>query len=176
MKISKWLMEIRIKKLKREGLVVGNNFQIERNSFLDSSFPWLIKIGNNVTIAPDVLVLAHDGSTQKLVGYSKVGRVVIGDNVFVGAKSVVLPNTTIGDNCIIAAGCIVGGDIPANSVVCGVPGRVVQTVDEFRIKNCDRCERGKKFDESFTKKGKISLKKKKQMIEILENEKNGFVI
>lgn len=50
---------------------------------LDDLFPWLITIGNNVTLT-GVQVLAHDASTKRALGYTKIGKIVIGDNVFIG--------------------------------------------------------------------------------------------
>ena len=175
MNIQKVIIRLRIYKWKREGAKIGDGFQLERNSYLDSSFPWLIEIGNNVTVAPDVQILAHDGSTKKQLGYSKVGKVYIGDNVFVGSKSIILPNTTIGDNSIIGAGSIVSGDIPAGSVVTGVPGKVLQMTVEYTKKNSNRLETGVVFDKSYTKRGKISRQKKEEMKSALSKNKNGFV-
>ena len=71
-------------------------------------------------------VLAHDGSTKKILGYSKVGNVVIGNNVFVGYGSIILPNVRIGNNVIVGAGTIVSKDIPDNVVV--VQGKEVRIV------------------------------------------------
>ena len=176
MNIQKIMIKFRIYKWKREGAKIGDSFQLERNSYLDSSFPWLIEIGNNVTLAPDVQILAHDGSTKKQLGYSKVGKVYIGDNVFIGSKSIILPNTTIGENSIIGAGSIVSGDVPEGSVVAGVPGKVLQMTVEYTQKNVNRLKNGVTFDESYTKRGKITKQKKEEMKTVLSEIKNGFVV
>ena len=168
--------QLRIRKWVREGATIGLNFQLERGSFLDSSFPWLITIGNNVTLAPDVLVLCHDGSTKKAIGYSKVGTVVIGDNVFVGAKSVILPNTIIGDNVVIGAGSIVGGEIPSNTVVAGAPAKVIQSYEEFKAKNEARMASGHAFDTSHTNRGGVTRERKGEMRQILDNDSHGFIV
>lgn len=60
--------------------------------------------------------------------------VVIGNNVFIGMNSIILPGVTIGDNVIIGAGSVVAKDIPANSVCAGVPARVIKTMDEYAQK------------------------------------------
>ena len=171
----KVLIRIKIYKWKKEGAKIGENFQLERNSYLDSSFPWLIEIGNNVTVAPDVLILTHDGGTQKFINYSKIGKVKIGNNVFIGAKSIIMPNTVIGSNCVIGAGSVVSGTIPSGSVVAGAPGRVVQTIVEYTSKNQERLDTGIVFDKSYTRAGKITAKKKTEMIEAL-SENNGFIV
>ncbi len=94
----------------RTDIKMGKNVQLI-NSFLDYCFGHLITIGDNVVIT-NAAILAHDGSTQLSLGYSKIGRVDIGSNVFIGYGSIVLPNTRIGNNVIVGAGTIVTRDIP----------------------------------------------------------------
>lgn len=175
MGLAKLIANLRIYKWKKDGAKIGKKFQLERNSYLDSSFPWLIEIGDDVTIAPDVLILTHDGGTKKFLGYSKIGKVCIGDHVFVGAKSIILPNTIIGSNCVIGAGSIVSGNIPEGSVVAGVPGKVVQSILAYTQKNMEKLKKGITFDESYTKTGKITDAKKEEMLQAL-SEQNGFVV
>ncbi len=174
--IKKIVTKLRIKKWKNNGLKIGKNFQLERNSFIDSSFPWLIEIGDNVTIAPDVLVLSHDGSTKNLTGYTKIGKVKIGDNVFIGSKSIILPNTKIGKNSVIAAGSIVVGDVPDNVVVGGQPAKVIMDANEFKIKHENKMKNGITYDISYTRRGKVTDVKKAKMIKDLENNKNGYIV
>ena len=90
----------------------------------------MISIGNDVTLT-GVRVLAHDASTQIPLGVSKVGRVIIGDKVFVGQGSIILPNTRIGSRVIVGAGSVVSRDIPDNSVAAGNPARVIGSYDDF---------------------------------------------
>lgn len=67
------------------GLAIGKNAAIMGEVILDPGHCWLIEIGDNVTIAPRVHILAHDASTRREHGYAKIGRVTIGNNVFIGA-------------------------------------------------------------------------------------------
>ena len=59
------------------------------------------------------------------------GKIKIGNNVFIGMRSIILPGVTIGDNVIVGAGSIVTKDIPSNSVVAGVPARVIKSFEEY---------------------------------------------
>lgn len=59
----------------------------------------------------------------------RVGKVVLNDNVFVGHGAIILPGVTVGPNAIVAAGAVVSKDVPENSVVAGVPARVIGDVD-----------------------------------------------
>ena len=69
--------------LLNHGLVIGENVHIDFNS-IDSLYPWLIEIGNNVLFSDNVKILAHDASTQMQLGKSKLGKVKIGNNIFIG--------------------------------------------------------------------------------------------
>lgn len=115
--------------IREGGGTVGDNVDIIASS-IDMGEPYLLKIGNNVTIT-GVKILTHDASLKKTVGYSKTGKVHIGDNVFVGWGSIILPNTTIGNRVVIGAGTVVSKDIPDNSVVVGSPCRIICTYDEY---------------------------------------------
>lgn len=123
--------------LKNKGLIVGENVNIEKGVVIEPSMPWLVTIGNNVTLAPQVYVLAHDASTKIPMGVTKVGRVTIGNNVFIGAKTVILPNVTIGDNVVIGSGSIVTRDIENNSVAVGNPAKKIMTLDDYIKKNSE---------------------------------------
>lgn len=108
---------------------VGENVDIISSS-IDLWEPYLISIGDNVTLTT-MRLLTHDASTKKSLGYTKIGRVTIGSNVFVGAGCIILPDTTIGNNVIVGSGSVVAGEIPDNSVACGAPCRVMCSYDDY---------------------------------------------
>lgn len=166
--------EYTTEKLVKMGLKVGKNFGRLNGVILDPSHCWLITIGDNVTLAPRVHILAHDASTKSFLNYTKIGRVNIGNNVFIGAESVVLPNVNIGDNVIIGANSTVTKDIPSNSVYAGNPARFMCTVEEYIEKNKKRMENSPVYEEEYTLRGNIDDSKKAKMYDELEN-KIGFV-
>lgn len=140
-----------IKRLVRRGLKLGENVDFEKGVNIDANFPWLIEIGDNVVLSPWVYILSHDSSSKSLTGLMKIGKVSIGENTFVGARSIILPGTKIGKNCVIGANSIVTRDIPNNSVAVGNPARVISTIDEYKDKlhtECDDC--GLIYNRSFT--------------------------
>lgn len=167
--------EISTEQLIKLGLQVGENFKREREVVIDYSHCWLIKIGNNVTLARRVHILAHDASTKSFLGYTKIGNVIIGDNVFIGAGSIVLPNVKIGNNVIIGAGSIVSKDIPENCVAVGNPAKVIMSLEQFLEKNKKQMEMGILFDESYTLKNKLTMKMKREMFEQLL-DKRGYIV
>ena len=150
------------------GLKLGNNVHIMDECILDPGHCWLIEIGNNVTLAPRVHILAHDASTQKELGRTKIGLVKVGDNVFIGAGSIILPNTHIGDKVIIGAGSVVSKDIPSNSVAVGNPAKVIMTYDSYMEKNRVWMTTRREFDASYII-GTITEEKKQEMVSKLQN-------
>ncbi len=130
---EKEISEQIISKIREGGGHVGNNVDIFASSF-DLGEPYYISIGDNVTIT-GVKVLTHDASTKKILGYTKTGKVHIGNDVFIGWGSIILPGTTIGDRVIIGAGSVVAKDVPNNVIVCGNPLRVICAYDEYIEKN-----------------------------------------
>jgi maltose O-acetyltransferase len=120
-----------VESLKRRGLVVGSGLSLMRGATIDPSHCWHITIGDDVTLARNVLILAHDASTKSRLGYTRIGKVDIGDRVFIGAASIVLPGVRIGSDVVIGAGSVVGSDIPDGMVAYGSPARCVVTTAEW---------------------------------------------
>lgn len=166
--------EYTIEQLQSMGLRVGKNFEPQLGYELDPSHCWLITIGDNVTFGPHVQILAHDASTCKLLGYAKIGRVNIGDNVFIGAGSIVLPNVDIGENVIVGAGSVVTRSLPPNTVCAGNPAVVLSSMDEFLNKNKQRINEKNVYDETYTLRKGITSEKKEQQYRELTNS-IGFV-
>lgn len=149
-----------INELRKRGVKIGENVDI-LNSTIDGRFGFLISIGNNVTIT-NATLLAHDASTKKFLGKSKIGKIEIGDNVFIGLGAIVLPNTKIGNNVIIGAGCVVSGVIEDNSVMIGNPAKKLCDFDKYIEKHKLNMEKVPVFNNNS---GKISVEDKKQMID-----------
>lgn len=117
------------------GFKAGKNFKYNSGYPIDLSWPWLISVRDNVTLASNVKLLAHDASTTLTGVHTKIGIVKIGNNVFIGAVSIVLCNTRIGDNVIVGAGSVVTKDIPSNSVYAGNPAVFICTFEEYKEKH-----------------------------------------
>lgn len=156
-----------IKILKKNGLVVGKNISVQSGSIIDINHCFLISIGNNCTLAPNCHILAHDASTKKFINYTKIGRVSIGDNVFIGASAIILPNVQIGNNVIIGAGSVVNKNVSDNCVVAGNPAKFISSLDDYLAKY-NNIPDDMKFDKSYTVAGGIDEHKKKEMQEKLD--------
>jgi acetyltransferase-like isoleucine patch superfamily enzyme len=89
-----------------------------------------LTIGNRVLIASHVVITtAGHPITPPRWANVEMGPIVIGDEVWIGAGSTILPGVTIGDNCVVAAGSVVTKDVSPNCVVAGVPAQVIGTTD-----------------------------------------------
>lgn len=134
--------ERRIKYLRDAGATIGKGVRIGKVSMLGTE-PYLVEIGDNTFLTGgDTQILTHDGAcamTYRMSLYPEecdyLGRVKIGANCFIGNKCMSMKHVTIGGNCIIGAGSVVTKSIPANSVACGVPAKVICSVEDYVRKN-----------------------------------------
>lgn len=164
-----WRSNPSISELRLSGAVIGKNCHIYGS--IDSGHEFLVSIGDNVTLASGCRLLTHDGSTKKILGYSKVGRVDIGNDVFIGAASIVLPNVKIGNKVIVGAGSVVTKDIPDNSVAVGNPAKVIGTYDAYVDKVQKQLESYPIWKTHYSKK---SDEEKREMREKLLENGIGF--
>lgn len=167
-KINKKIKTIFIKNyelelMKKMGLKVGKNFDM-CGPCIDFGHCYLIEIGDDVTITGCSL-LAHDASLKKVTGYSKVGKIKIGNRCFIGFGSIVLPNVTIGDDVIIGAGTIVSKDIPSNSVVVGNPARIIGKTSELIKKHKSFIQQKPVYDIYWKDKSSKEIKKMQEELE-----------
>lgn len=156
--------EIPTETLVKRGMKVGSNFNRQQGCFLDPTHCFLITIGDDVTMSIRVTVMAHDASTKKTLGYTKIGQIHIGNHVFVGANATILPGVIIGDYAVIGAGSIVTHDVPTRTVVAGVPAKVICGVDEFMDKFRSQMDESKLFGVEYRMDKGLDEEKKKEIL------------
>ncbi len=111
----------------------GKNTHFGQNVFVNSGCRFQdqggIWIGDNALIGHNAVLatLNHDPDPAKR-GNLIPAKIIIGNNVWLGANVTVLPGVTIGDGAIIAAGAVVTKNVPANTVVGGVPAKVIKSI------------------------------------------------
>ncbi|WP_372462931.1 acyltransferase [Rhodococcus rhodochrous] len=117
-----------------EGVTIGEGCRI--NSRFLTREPWLITIGDRVTISTEVELVTHDGSgwlfNDEQGRRYRYARIEIGSDVFIGTRSVILPGVRIGSHSIVGAGSVVTKSVPDGVVVAGNPARIVGTWDEYQ--------------------------------------------
>ena len=115
----------------------GYNIEVGENFFANYNFLVLdvgkVLIGDNVQVAPNVAIYTAGHplhAEMRNTGYEYGINVTIGDNVWIGGNTVILPGVTIGDNVVIGAGSVVGKDVPANMIAVGNPLRIIREITE----------------------------------------------
>jgi maltose O-acetyltransferase len=150
--------------LQSAGLRLGSNVFVAGGTHLDPDFCWLIDIGDDTVISLGVMVLAHDASTRRHIGYTRVAPVRIGSRVFIGAHAIVLPGVTIGDDAIVGAGSVVRHDVAPGTVVAGNPARVLGDTESYAARHRARmAERPRWPRKGWTVRGGITEANKEAM-------------
>nr|WP_322625341.1 sugar O-acetyltransferase [uncultured Flavobacterium sp.] len=111
----------------------GKHTKIGKNVFINFDCIFLdlggITIENNVQIAPRVSLLSEGHPLSPQDRHALVpGQITIKKNAWIGAAATILPGVTIGENAIVAAGAVVTKDVPDNTVVAGIPAKIIKTI------------------------------------------------
>lgn len=121
--------------LRKEGMKIGDWCHFDTMAF--STEPYLVEIGDHVGVSSGTVFITHDAGIScyrdEFPEDDVFGKIVIGNNVFIGINCTLLPNTIIEDNCIIGAGSVVRGRVPSNSVVIGNPAKVLMQMNVQRL-------------------------------------------
>ncbi|WP_292011091.1 DapH/DapD/GlmU-related protein [Chryseobacterium sp.] len=118
------------------GLKVGDNLYVQGIPNFGSE-PFLIEMGDNVTIAEGVSFINHGGDgrvTKRIEKYKDgrtFGRIKIGNNTFIGKGAVLLPGVSIGNNCIVGSLSVVSSSVPDNTIYAGAPAKFICTIEQY---------------------------------------------
>ena len=141
------------------GVKVGNNarlINIKPNSGTFGSEPYLVTLGNHVTVAANVQFITHDGGVwvfrEQHPDIDVFGEIVIGNNVFIGYGAIIMPRVHVGDDVVIAAASVVTKDVPDKVVVAGVPAKIICSLDEYYESVMKKCLRIKCISDAEKKK------------------------
>ncbi|MCB9411278.1 MAG: acyltransferase [Actinobacteria bacterium] len=119
------------------GVQVGEGvkfYGVSRGMF--GSEPWMVSLGDRVYVTSGVLFVTHDGGTLVLRHEEPTlewtAPISVGNDVYIGVRSIIMPGVSIGDRVIIGANSVITKSVPNDCVVAGVPGRVVRNYSEYR--------------------------------------------
>ena len=120
------------------GVKVGKNCRLISIIPVDGTFssePYLITLGDHVTVGGNVRFITHDGGVwvfrDREPDIDVFGPIFVGDNVFIGYGAIIMPNVKIGSNSVVGAGAVVTKDVPDCSVVAGVPAKIIKNLDDY---------------------------------------------
>lgn len=124
------------------GVKIGERVEIFGggiNTF--GSEPYLVEIGDDVTISNDVEFVTHDGGLRVIRGQHPgayfYAPIKVCDNVFIGAGALLLPGVTVGSGSVVGARAVVSRDVESGTVVAGVPARPIKRVDDYAYAHRD---------------------------------------
>jgi acetyltransferase-like isoleucine patch superfamily enzyme len=127
---ARWLIYTRVWRMD-----IAESAVISLKAHLDKTYPRGVHVGRNSWVAFGAVVLTHDRTRGLYLD------TVVGENCFIGARSMLLPGVTVGDNSIVGAGAIVTKDVPPRSIVAGNPAQVVRSnidvIEYGRMRNAD---------------------------------------
>lgn len=144
------------------GVQIGKGCSIGSRDF--GSEPYLITIGNKVQITAGVKFFTHGGGwvlRSKYPDFDTFGKIVIGDNVYIGNNVMIMPGVTVGNNVIIGAGAVVTKSIPDNCIVGGNPAKIIGNIEDFE----------KKYAPYNLSTKKLSSKDKEKFLQSLDDSK-----
>jgi len=158
--VDKSSSDQKIKYFRNQGMKIGKNCIFETMSF--STEPYLVEIGDEVGISNGTVLITHDAGIRcfrdELPGDDIFGKIIIGNNVFIGINCTLLPNTIIGNNCIVGAGSVLRGRYPDNSVIIGNPAEVLVSMNVQKLMYRQNLGRLRTADMTDEKKKPVVMK------------------
>jgi carbonic anhydrase/acetyltransferase-like protein (isoleucine patch superfamily) len=142
------------------------------NVKFDDSYPFLIEIGDSCRIASGVRILAHDATTFRELGVTRIAPVRILPGTFIGERAVILPGVTIGPHALIGAGSVVNRDVGEDRAVAGNPARPYGTYSDLLMKYRKIANSGLVFNRKSIEQGTVTTD---DLARALEKDRIGFV-
>ncbi len=161
------ILEIKIEKFVSQGGKCGKNFKFYGNMPFE---PYLVEFGDNVTFAADADMICHDNSVIKcgINATDYYGKIKIGNNCFIGIRSIILPGVILGDNTIVGAGSVVTKSFTeGNVIIAGNPAHAICSFEEFKNNKAPISVDWDKESESFEG---TPLERKRKFIESLPED------
>jgi acetyltransferase-like isoleucine patch superfamily enzyme len=121
-----FIRRLRYYKYRLKGYDLKKTTIIERNVNLGRVYPEAIHIGNNTTISAGVSILSHEHN-KRVNGLPLKREVFIGERCSIGTGAIILGGVKIGDEVIVGAGSVVVKDVPSNCIVAGNPAKIIRT-------------------------------------------------
>lgn len=131
-----------IDRLCANGMKLGKNVVIMQDVIFDVDYPWLIEIEDGCRISSNTRIMAHDATAFRDLGVTRIGRVRILKDSFIGENAIILPGVSIGPRAMVAAGSVVGRDIGDGLLAAGNPARVYGQFDDLLARTKEAASSG----------------------------------
>lgn len=133
---------------RRRGATIGRNFLGNGPIINDRDCPF-VTIGDDVVFGPQVMLIAHDAALRDHIGWTRMQKIAIEDRVYIGARSILLPGVTIGQDAIIGAGSVVTKSVPSGETWAGAPATRRGATSELIERARHRMEVEPRFPEGW---------------------------
>lgn len=147
---------LRLARLMARGMKVGKNVYIMGGAEFDWGYPSLIEIGDNCRISKGVRILAHDATTFRDLGVTRIAPVKILEGTFIGERAVIMPGVTIGPRALVGAGAFVNRDIAEGAAVAGNPARPYGKFADLLDKYADVVKSKTVFEQHLVEQGHVT--------------------
>lgn len=162
-KLRKNDKEVMNEYFRKSGMKIGGGCNICCN--IMTTEPYLIRLGNNVTISGNVVFVTHDNSLSKVSSeyVNLFGYITVGDNCFLGQNTTIMYGCTLANNIIVASGSVVCNSFTEeNIIIAGNPARKVGTWDSLRNKGSMSMKRKEAFEAAKNKEYWKFIKRKEK--------------
>lgn len=132
------------------GMNIAKDVRLSFKCRIDKTNPKGLTIGEKTIVAFDAIILSHDYASRR-----HAAKTVVGSYCFIGCGSIIMPNVTVGNHSIVAAGSVVTKDVPNNCIVAGNPAKIIKT-------DIETIAYGMLSEEYLAKQEKLKLESKKQ--------------
>jgi len=157
-------------RLQSMGMRIGHNVWLPGSTWIDTSYCFLISIGDDCGFGEECVILAHDAQMDEFIDAARIGRVVIHNSSHIGTRCVILPGVEIGPRTIVGAGSMVTKSLPPNTVCAGNPARVICSLDDYLAKHRERVARSPTFPYTRT----LSREERSRIAQAVANQ-DGYV-
>jgi maltose O-acetyltransferase len=154
-----------LKGLQKRGLSIGKDVYVAPGVEFDHGYPFLIEVQDHCRISTGTMILAHDATTFRELGVTRLGKVRILEGSFIGSHVIILPGCTIGPNAMIAAGSVVNRDIGEGFLAAGNPARPYGKYSELLEKYQEMLATNPVFEYDAFLKGAVSPEALKEALD-----------
>jgi maltose O-acetyltransferase len=157
----------RWERLQEKGMQIGRNVWLPPSTWIDTSYCFLISIGDHCGFGEECHILAHDAQMDEFIDAARIGRVRIHESCHIGARCIILPGVDIGPRTIVGAGSLVSKSLPPDTVCAGTPARVICSLDEYLTRHRERLSTSASFPYSVAP----TLEQRRAMVKaVAEND------